>query len=29
LLTKQYAATTQLIYTYPGVQNTKDFGWPK
>jgi hypothetical protein len=25
LLTKQYAATTQLLYTYPGVQNTKDF----
>ena len=24
LLTKQYAATIHLIYTYPGVQNTKD-----
>jgi hypothetical protein len=26
LLTIHYAATAQLLYTYPAVQNTKDFG---
>ena len=29
LRTKHCAAATQLLCTYPGFQNTKDFDWPK